>query len=304
MGFDRRTLILPAGTVFEEHTIVTPGDVVVSDRAEVEFGLHSEKRVYVGENVHIGGHVASDGEARFDLFTEVEGDVQCAEYCFLGEGASVGGQLSVDGDLDVGDDVEIAEGFEAKGWINIRGPIPMIVYIYIYLMEMLRAGRSEEVARIIDELSRKQDEIHVDEGFCYVPDGTRLGLQDSHVTGHLSAGPDCRIVGNLEVDGNVRLGEGTEVYGAIRADGEVKVEPHASVDGDVDADDRVELAEDAHVAGSLSAPEVRLHHTALVEGTVQAADGINFVTRSTEAMEDKVERFEADAPEGVEELLE
>lgn len=304
MAFDRRTLILPAGTVFEEHTIVSPGDVVVADHCEVEFGLKGEERVYLGESVHVGGHVAADGEVRMDLFTRVEGDVTCHDYCYLGEKVVVGGQLSVDGDLDVGDDVTIEEGFEAKGWINIRGPIPLVIYLFIYLMELLRQGHSQEVERILQELNREQDRIHVGEVFLYVPKGSRLGLQESTVKGNMSVGADCRVIGNFVVEGNVHVGENSQVFGSVRAKGRASLEPGAVVEGDLTCEEAASLDQSAEVQGSLTAQEVEMHHTALVRGRVQAQGGINFVTQEVKEMEAKVERFEQGAPEGVEELLE
>ena len=66
---------------------------------------------------------------RVDIFSTIGGDIQSGGNVYLGEKAKIKGTLSLKGDLDVGDSVEIEKGFEAKGWINIRNPVPSC-YIY------------------------------------------------------------------------------------------------------------------------------------------------------------------------------
>ena len=148
MTFDRKTLVIPDDTKFEEKTIVTKGDVVIGDRCLIQYGIKTDGRIFVGEHVVIDGDLDSTNDIRADIFTRIRGNVKSGGNVYFGEKVIVDGKLSLDGDLDVGDSVEIDQGFEAKGWINIRSPIPVVIYIFIYLMQLLKMGHSEEIDRI------------------------------------------------------------------------------------------------------------------------------------------------------------
>src|SRR5687767_191684 len=128
MGFDKRSLVIPDGTRFEEHMVIAPGDVVLGNNTRIEFGLQTDHRVFAGKNSKIQGRVQTGGELRHDEFCRVSANIDAKGNVYLGDAARVEGKLTVGGDLDVGDDVAITKGFEAKGWINIRSPVPIVIY--------------------------------------------------------------------------------------------------------------------------------------------------------------------------------
>ena len=161
MVFDRQTLVIPDGTIIEEDCIQSNGDVIIGDRCLVQFGIKTDGRIFIGEHVIIDGDLSATGDIRIDIFSRIRGNVHSKQNVYLGEKVTVDGKLSVTGDLDVGDSVNVKEGFEAKGWINIRSPIPMIIYIFIYLMQLLKMGHSEEIERM-DRGNRAQASIIID----------------------------------------------------------------------------------------------------------------------------------------------
>ena len=57
MTFDRKTLVIPDNTKFEEKTIITEGDVVIGDRCLLQFGIKTDGRIFVGEHVIIDGDI-------------------------------------------------------------------------------------------------------------------------------------------------------------------------------------------------------------------------------------------------------
>lgn len=292
MSFERDTLVLPAGTRFEEHIVTTQGDVVVGDFSDVEFGFETSDRIFVGEKAEAGPLDAGD-DVRIDLTSHVHGDVSSQGSVFLGERATIDGKLSVEGDLDVGDDVEIADGFEAKGWINIRSPIPVVVYMFIYLLQLMGQGRGEEVQRVLEELEEAQEErFHVSEVFLFIPKDSRLGLQESSIPGGLRTGRECRLLGNFQVDGHAEIGHGTELHGALEAGDNVILEDYVEVHGDLHAAGKVTIGNGCHVFGDVHAERVELKQTALVDGDLHAEDGIQFVTPEMVEMEEKVRDFE------------
>ncbi|MGB0652331.1 MAG: hypothetical protein ACPGQL_03940 [Thermoplasmatota archaeon] len=298
MAFDKRTLVLPAGTAFEEHTIVTTGDLILGNRVKLAFGGQTDGRIFAGQGAEVGGSLQAGGDLRLDQSCHVEGDVVAAGAVYLGERCFVKGDLEVEGDLDVGDDVKVSGQLKATGWVNKRNPVPLVIYLFIYLLELLRLGQSEEVDRILKEMEEADDdEIAVGETFLYIPDESEIGLQKSLVRGGLDAGENCRILGNLTVQGDAELGEGTHLFGALRADGDVTLASEVEVQGELVAGGKVVVGHDCQVLGDLKANEVEMFPGATVDGTIVAPGGVVFRTEEKVAAEEvgeqKVEEFES-----------
>lgn len=293
MAFDKKTLVVPDGTIFEEHLIVTTGDVVLGDHARTEYGIRATGRVFLGESVHVGGGIHATGDVRADLFCVVEKDVESGGSVYLGERARVAGKLAVGGDLDVGDDVRIEGGFAARGWINIRNPIPMVIYMFVYLLQLLGQGKSQEVERILEELEDGETEFLVGETFLFLPGGSFLGLTDAVIKGNMDVGRACRLLGNFEVRGFTLLGEATGLHGALRSDADVTLGDLAEVHGDLACGGLLRIGSDCHIHGNVRARVVEMKQTALIDGTIQATDGIRFLTAEYVGMKDKVAAFES-----------
>ena len=149
-------LRIPDGTHVEEHDLVADGDVIVGGQSTVEFGVRG-RNVVAGERVRFGGDIEADGDCRLDMWCDVAGNALVGEDAYLGERVHIGGQLMVSGDLDIGDDVDIEEGFEANGWIVIRNPVPTVVFLFIYLTQLLRLGEEEAAEEVFDELAADRD---------------------------------------------------------------------------------------------------------------------------------------------------
>jgi predicted acyltransferase (DUF342 family) len=304
MVFDKKTLIIPDDTKFEEHTILTVGDVILGNHVRLDFGVMTSGRFFAGESVHIEGDVKADGDVRLDMFSKVEGGVESKGDVYLGEKSRIEGTLRLEGDLDVGDDVEIPKGFEAKGWINIRNPIPMVVYIFLYMLELMRMGKSEEVEKILAELEAEaEEEILIGDVYLWVPDGCRLGLTQSEVKGNLRIGGGCRVLGNYVVKGDVFVGKNTRVFGAIRATGTITLADEVEVQGELQVNGHAEIGEGCHVLGDLLAQSVKMHQSSIIDGTLSAPDGVKFTTKKQKEMEEKVARFEADQLDDLVDLL-
>ena len=107
MVFDRKTLLIPDKTKFDECVLVTKGDVVIGDRCLIRFGLKTDGRIFIGEHVIIDGDLDATNDIRIDIFSSIGGAVKSGGNVYLGEKVKVKGKLSLKGDLDVGDSVEI-----------------------------------------------------------------------------------------------------------------------------------------------------------------------------------------------------
>jgi len=293
MTFDRRTLIIPENTKFEERTIVTKGDVVIGDRCLIQFGIKTDGRIFIGEHVIIDGGLDATEDIRADIFSTIGGDIKSGGNVYLGEKVKVKGKLSLRGDLDVGDSVEIEKGFEAKGWINIRSPIPVVIYVFIYLLQLLKMGHSEEVERIIKEIEENNgDTIPISETFLFIPDSSIIGIQKSKVDYNLSVGKKSHLLGNYEVKGNVFVEANSIINGTLKSTGDIFCGEKTVIQGNIDSNGSVRLEDSVKITGSVSGDKIYLPKTASVNGELFAKNGVSFTTPSETKVEEKIERFE------------
>jgi predicted acyltransferase (DUF342 family) len=152
-----RRCTLPDHTELQERTLKTDQDIVIGDRCQIDYGL-SGKDVVICEFSKINGNINANGDVRIDNWCEIAGDVVADEDAYLGEGVRIKGKLVVHGDLDIGDNVQIERGFEAKGWISIRNPMPVIVYIMMYLVALLGIEKEDELDSV--QCSRKHADLY------------------------------------------------------------------------------------------------------------------------------------------------
>lgn len=307
MAFDRKTLIIPDKTHFKEQVIITKGDVVIGDRSLVGFGVNTDGRIFVGEHAILDGNLEATNDVRVDIFSMIGGDIQSGGNVYLGEKAKIKGKLSLKGDLDVGDSVEIEKGFEAKGWINIRSPIPIIIYMFIYLMQLLKLGRSEEIERILEELEQSEGEtIPISESFLFIPNNSILSISNSKVEGSLHIGKECKLLGNYDVKGNISIDEETEILGTLKATGNVFCGKKIKIHGNITSMGIVTISEQVEIVGNVSGEEIFLSKTASVQGTLLGKKGISFQDVLKEQATEKIKRFEhdIDVVDEVKEILE
>jgi predicted acyltransferase (DUF342 family) len=295
MVFDRKTLVIPNNTKFEEKTIITNGDVVIGDRCLVQFGIKTDGRIFIGEHVIIDGDLEANEDIRVDIFSNIGGSVKSGGNVYFGEKVKVKGKLSLNGDLDVGDSVEIDQGFEAKGWINIRSPIPVVIYVFIYLMQLLKMGHSEEIERILSEVEENDGGmIPISEIFLFIPNNSILGVQKSQIDYNVKIGKKTKILGNYDVKGNIFIEENTIFHGSLKATGDIFCDKKVKIHGNIDSAGDVKIDDETNIAGKISAEKIFLSKTSSVNGELFAKNGISFKSPSKIQAEEKVERFDKD----------
>jgi len=260
-------LTIPDGTTVEEHDLVTDGDVIVGGQSTVEFGVRG-REVMAGERVEFGGHIEAEGDCRLDMWSEVAEDVLVGGDAYLGERARVGGQLKVAGNVDIGDDVDIDGGFEASGHIEIRNPMPTVVFLVIYLSQLLRIGEEEAAEQLASQLVDGDDDGPQP---VVIPRGARVSDDAWHVSTPATVGADCRLHGNVRAR-SLSVGPETTVFGSLRAKNDVTVGEDVEIKGDVTTrGGDVRIGDGAHVWGDISAEDVELHEHAVVEGTIRVS---------------------------------
>jgi len=296
MTFDRMTLIIPDDTKFEECNIIAKGDVVIGDRCLLQFGIKTDGRIFIGEHVTIEGNLDANGDIRVDIFSSITGNVNSGRNIYLAEKVNVKGKLTLNGDLDVGDSVEISQGFEARGWINIRSPIPVVIYIFIYLLQLLKMGHSEEIEKILKEIEEdSENAIAISETFLFIPDNTIIGILKSKVDYNLNVGKKSVLRGNFDVKGNVTIENDSIVHGSIISTGDFFCGKNTAINGNIFTDSNVKIEEKSSIAGNISGNKIFLSKTASINGELFAKEGVSFISPSKIKMDEKIKRFETEA---------
>ena len=288
--------IIPDRTELQERTLVTDRTIVVGNRSRIDYGLHGAD-VMISEFCTINGAIIACGDVHIGNWSEVNGDLSATEHAFLGEGVKVHGRLSVIGDLEIGDKVQIEHGFEAKGMITIRNPLPVIVYFLMYLMAMFRIDRGEDADTVFEDLFSGE----MDEDPLVIPSGAVLDMEYFSVPDTMQIGEECRLHGNIRAH-SVTVGQGTTVFGSLRAAGGIVLYEGVTIHGLVSSGGAVEVYPGVHVLGNIVARDLTIHEGARVDGTMTAADGLRMVPHPTPAESEPEEPIEKPVGKPVEEL--
>ncbi len=288
MSSEQRTLdelVIPPGTTAEEHAIATDADVFIAGRSEIDFAVRGES-VLAGEGVSIGGDVEADGDCRLGMWSGVDGSVLVGRDAYLGERAEIDGKLVVGRDLDIGDDVDIAEGFEANGWIVIRNPMPFVMFFIAYVSHVLRTGDEEALAALeeaAEEAATETPTLTDGAPALIVPRGATISDDRWQVSTPATIGADCRLNGNIKA-AEITVEEHTTVYGSLRSDGPVDVAEEAVIHGDIEArSGSVRLAPGATVKGDVRAHDLELAPTTVVEGSMRARGEVEIINSDAES---------------------
>jgi predicted acyltransferase (DUF342 family) len=127
------------------------------------------------------------------------------------------------GDLDIGEKVELAKGFEAKGGLQVRNPVPVFLYILLYFMTLLHLQNEKEVEKVLNELLA--EEPAGGEMPLMIPRSSRLTLRQFRVPSGMLIGKNCRLHGNIRA-GSIDVLENTVIFGSLRAKGKISIAPN------------------------------------------------------------------------------
>ena len=262
--------LLPDGTELQEHSIKTDRNIVVGEFCQIDYGLRGAD-VYVGESSKIREYIWAGGDVRIGNWCEIGSDVIAKADAYIGEGVKINGRLVVSGALDIGEKVEIKEGFEAKGDIEVRNPMPVFMFILIYLMTLLKIQNEKELDRILDELfSEDEEKMKVP---LMIPARSKLNMKLFAVPSTMKIGKKCRLHGNIRA-GSIDVQQDTVIFGSLRARNRITVVSGVTVHGNVESGSTVYVKKGAHILGDVVANALVLHEEAKIDGTISAPHGM------------------------------
>jgi predicted acyltransferase (DUF342 family) len=262
--------LLPDGTELQEHSLKTDRDIVIGEFCQIDYGLRGND-VYVGESSKIREYVWANGDARIGNWCEIGNDVIAKENAYIGEGVRINGKLEVNGALDIGEKVEIREGFEARGNIEIRNPMPVFMFIIIYLMTLLHIQNEKELDRILDGIvTDEEDNTGIP---LMIPARSKLNMKLFAVPSTMKIGRKCRLHGNIRA-GSIDVQQDTVIFGSMRAKNRISVTDGVTVHGNVESGSTVYVKKGAHILGDVIARSIVLHEDAKIDGTITAPHGM------------------------------
>jgi predicted acyltransferase (DUF342 family) len=173
----------------------------------------------------------------------------------------------VSGDLDIGDDVDIEEGFEANGWIVIRNPVPTLVFYFIVLSQLLRIGEQDAADELATALASDEDEARDP---LVIPRGANVSDDAWRVSTPARIGDECRLHGNIRAE-SIEVGAKNNIFGSLRARGDISVGADTRVHGDVTTRrGSVTVEKGARILGDVSCANLEIHEGATVDGAMRA----------------------------------
>ena len=262
--------LLPDGTELQEHSIKTDRDIVIGEFCQIDYGLRGND-VYVGESSKIREYVWANGDARIGNWSEIGNDVIAKEDAYIGEGVRINGRLEVNGALDIGENVEIRGGFEAKGNIEVRNPMPVFMFIIIYLMTLLHLQNEQELDRILDGIvTEEEDDTRIP---LMIPARSKLNMKLFAVPSTMKIGRKCRLHGNIRA-GSIDVQQDTVIFGSLRAKNRISIVDGVAVHGNVESGSTVYVKRGAHILGDVIARSIVLHEDAKIDGTITAPHGM------------------------------
>lgn len=258
--------VIPDKTELQERILKAPGDVIVGDHSRIEYGI-SGLDVFIAESCTLRGDVIAEGDLRIGNFCEIDGNLVCDADAFIGEGVTIRGKLSVMGNLDIGDNVMIEKGFDARGDIEVRNPMPVILYILLYVLTMLRIEHEEEIDRFIEELC--EDDAHP----LMLPSHTHLDESRLQVQTSIMIGSGCRLHGQIRGE-KATVGSKTTLFGSLRARDSISVSSGAEIHGNVEAQNDVVIDEGVRILGDVEGRRVTMDEDATVDGVIKSVGGL------------------------------
>jgi len=262
--------LLPDGTELQEHSIKTDRDIVIGEFCQIDYGLRGAD-VFVGESSKIHEYVWANGDVRIGNWCEIGNDVIAKEDAYIGEGVRINGKLEVNGALDIGEKVEIRGGFEARGNIEVRNPMPVFMFIIIYLMTLLHLQNEQELDRILDGIvTEEEDDTRIP---LMIPARSKLNMKLFAVPSTMKIGRKCRLHGNIRA-GSIDVQQDTVIFGSLRAKNRISIVDGVTVHGNVESGSTVYVKKGAHILGDVIARSIVLHEDAKIDGTITAPHGM------------------------------
>lgn len=254
--------------------------MIIGNHAVIDRNLHTGF-LMAGEGVHVLGEIQSDDYIRADVWCKFEKNVTVAGDAYIGEFTTINGKIVVEGDLDIGKEVKLNGGFLSKGWVVVRNPLPVMVFIFLYIQGLIGLGKSsEEIDKALNEMFEDDDEIdleNMDEKkmseivnrgkFFVIPIGTKISSESINVSDEAVIGNDCRI--ETRVICKRFTGGKNLIYGGfLRSQSDIWLAEGTNFKGEIYTSGKLIIGKNVTITGKISAKAIVVHESARIEGKI------------------------------------
>jgi predicted acyltransferase (DUF342 family) len=289
-----KTLIVPDNTTMEEHSIVVDGGAIIGNHSDLGFGIIADM-VITGERVKINGNIIAENDIRIDMWSRITGDVRTRNDAYIGDFVDISGRLVVGSDMDIGKDVKIGGGFHTQGMIVVRSPVPVILYIFLYLTELIRMGKDEEVEKALNELFEDDNEDIDQDKLLVIPGGSKIDLDTIKVPDKAVIGSSCRMMGNIRA-ASLIMGSNNTLFGSIKTTNGITIEEQNTIHGNLVSRGDIQVDKNTHILGEINGRTIIIHEDARVDGAMKAPNGV-IITRKDPEEELDAKAIPDPAPE-------
>ena len=262
-----KTCILPSNTELQERNLKTKNDILIGDHCKIEFGLYGAD-IAVCECTELYGDIVATGDLRIDNFCEVFGTVICNGDAFIGEGVKIHGKMNIGGNLDIAENAQVEKEFQTFGTISIRNPIPVIMYLLIYIFAMLHLNGEKATEKKLNEFMAEVKSTPL-----VLPPETTMNLAYFTTPTAMDIGANCRVHGNIRAQ-SVKIKRDTTLFGSVSVSQKAKIGVRDAIHGDVAGKD-IRVDRGADILGDLIGETVWLHEDAHVSGIIRATEGLS-----------------------------
>lgn len=205
------------------------------------------------------------------MWSEIKGEVRTKSDAYLGEFVKITGKLFAAGNLDVGNNVKIDGGYDVKGWLVVRQPLPVVLFIYLYMIALLQLGSEEEVEKALQELF--SDETP-DNKILAIPNRAKIDLDTIKTSTRAKIGSHCRLLGNIRAR-SMNMGNHNTLFGSIRTSGDIKIGNGCVIHGNLTSHKgKVTIGRNSKILGKITADAIVIHETSKTEGTLTAPNSV------------------------------
>ena len=278
------TFIVPDNAVVDDQKIITEYSMIIGNHSIIERDLQTGF-LMVGEGVRVSGEIHSDDDIRADVWCKFEKNVTANGDAYIGEFTVIDGKIVVEGDLDIGKEVKLNGGFLSKGWVVVRNPLPVMVFIFLYIRALIGLGKtSEEIDKALNEMFEDDEEIdfeNLDEnkiteilnrgGFFVIPLGSKISSESINVPDNAVIGDNCTIQTRI-ICKNFEAGQNLVFDGVIRSKGETILADNSKISGELNSSGKLIIGKNVTIKGNISAKSVLIHETSFVEGKISSGN--------------------------------
>ena len=150
----------------------------------------------------------------------------------------------------------------------------------------------ELVVPTADTGTEEDEEFLISDNFFFIPNDSEITLQRATIKGDCRVGEKCRILGNYFISGKVKIGDNTKFHGSIGAGKDVDIGSDSNISGNISCKGDMKIGANTHIRGSVKAKNVEMLKSTIVDGTIQAKEGVSFTSPVSKEVKTKIERFE------------